>query len=173
MPTMLDDAVLFANKAHFGQRWNGTHLPNFAHCVDVMNLVSLVEPRNETVLAAAVLHETLEKTKTTPQEIALLFGGDVLRIVLTLSNLDAQTGSARSDLARKRLAEAPADVQTVKLADLISTTPKALMADRNAAITYLADKAALLSLMNKGNGTLHNQAAQLLNSSKTQLGIAA
>ena len=173
MATSLDDAVLFATKAHFGQRWHGTNLPYVAHCVDVAMIVRNSAKHHDNVLVAAVLHDTLEKTRTTPQEIAMLFGKDVLRIVLTLTNLDGNKDTPRSDLARKRLADAPADVQTIKLADLISTTPRILEGERKAAQVYLQDKAALLRILGRGNSTLLNQASELLQVGKSRFGIAA
>lgn len=60
----------------------------------------------------------------------------------------------RDMLACERLSNAPAWIQTIKVADLISNTSSIVQHDPKFAVTYLAEKRQLLSVLKKANPLL-------------------
>lgn len=77
-------AISFANEAHKMQLRKGTNIPYVVHPIQVMNLVSVCEG-TEDMKIAALLHDTLEDTSVSSNEILNLFGQEVLSIILDLT----------------------------------------------------------------------------------------
>ena len=69
---MIDKAITFATKAHEGQFRKGTKLPYIVHPLEVGVIVSRMTQDKE-VIAAAILHDTLEDCK----EVTFSTGGDL------------------------------------------------------------------------------------------------
>ena len=83
-------------------------------------------------------------------------------MVLSLSYLGTGNRATRKRLSCEGLAAASGEVQTIKLADLISNTASIVEHDPDFARVYLKEKAALLRAMAKGNAALWNRAAKLI-----------
>lgn len=77
---LLDRAVAFAAVKHSGQHRKGTNLPYITHVVEAMEIVSRMT-EDEELRAAAVLHDTLEDTDTTKEELVRCFGQRVADLV--------------------------------------------------------------------------------------------
>ena len=77
---MIDEAILFAAKAHQNEirKGNGQHY--IFHPIEVLSLVSLMS-KDDEVLCAAVLHDTVEDTDVTIEEIKETFGSRVTDLV--------------------------------------------------------------------------------------------
>lgn len=58
--TLLDKAIQIAVEAHAGQRRKGRPIPYIAHPMEVMKAIARLGITDESVLAAAVLHDVLE-----------------------------------------------------------------------------------------------------------------
>ncbi len=78
--TLLDDAIRFAVSKHSGVLRKSGSTPYILHPLEVAAIVSTLTDDQE-VLAAAVLHDTVEDTDTTPEEISELFGPRVAALV--------------------------------------------------------------------------------------------
>lgn len=81
-------AIAFAAKAHDGQRRKsgaGGGAPFVTHPLTVALLLSKAGVTDEDVLAAAVLHDTLEDTETTAEALEAEFGQVVTGIVLEVT----------------------------------------------------------------------------------------
>lgn len=78
----------FAAEAHAGQfRKDAKHTPYISHPVKVANILrNEAGITDETVLAAALLHDTVEDCGVDPKVIAARFGDDVARLVLEVTN---------------------------------------------------------------------------------------
>src|SRR5262249_40434039 len=76
-------AAHFAAGKHRSQRRKNTDAdPYINHPIAVANLLAgFAAVRDVPVLQAALLHDTIEDTETTPAEIEQLFGREVLTIV--------------------------------------------------------------------------------------------
>lgn len=158
---MVDRAVVFAANAHAGQRRKYSNEPYLAHCIEVMILVH-DHGGSDQMQAAALLHDTVEDCDTMPEDIADQFDGYVAEMVLSLSDLETGNRATRKRLSCERLAAASAEVQTIKLADLISNSRSIIDRDPDFAKVYLREKVALLRVLDKGDPRLWNMAAKII-----------
>ena len=159
--TDLDHAIAFAATAHTGQRRKYTNEPYVTHCIEVMNIVRTAGGSIE-MQCAAVLHDTIEDTYVSYSDLHIEFGENVAEMVLSLSDMEEGNRATRKRLSCERLAAASGNVQTIKLADLISNTASITEHDPKFAAVYLKEKATLLRAMTKGNVALWNKAAKLI-----------
>jgi (p)ppGpp synthase/HD superfamily hydrolase len=157
--TLVDQAKLFATAAHgaVGQVRKYTGEPYVTHPIRVMNLVSTVI-KDEKVLAAALLHDVIEDTKITKEDIAFAFGIEVADMVVLLSDPPKVEGGpnrkARKAMDRDRLSKASACVQTIKVADMIDNTESIVAHDPKFAKVYLEEKRLLLDVLTKADAKL-------------------
>jgi guanosine-3',5'-bis(diphosphate) 3'-pyrophosphohydrolase len=84
---LFTDAILFAARAHNGQvRKDGT-TPYINHPLEVMHmLVHTAKVADTEILMAAVLHDVVEDTEVTSDEIADRFGLRISKLVLELTD---------------------------------------------------------------------------------------
>ena len=154
-------AELFARAAHgaVGQLRKYTGEPYVTHPIRVMELVRTVLPDEPDALAAALLHDVIEDTEITQNEIYAEFGPDVTEMVVALSDLHIdgiQSRKARKALDRDRLSKASASVQTIKVADMIDNTESIVAHDPKFAKLYLEEKRLLLDVLTKADtGLVH------------------
>ncbi len=80
MGKLLDDAICFAVKAHAGATRKGSGVPYIMHPMEALAIAAGITD-DEEILAAAVLHDTLEDTDTSPMQLNERFGSRVLEIV--------------------------------------------------------------------------------------------
>lgn len=122
----LQQAISFAAERHDTQFRKITNQPYIFHCVEVAEIVSEMT-YDEDVMCAAVLHDTLEDTKTTVDEIDTLFGSRVLELVKSESE-DKKNGQDKASTWRLRKAESleelancnDLDIKKIWLADKLS-----------------------------------------------------
>lgn len=118
---LLNRAYVYAMKAH-GEQKRASGDPYFSHPLEVAAILTDLKLDDATI-AAALLHDTIEDTATTRDEIDQLFGKDIGRLVdgLTkLKKLDLVTKEAKQAENLRKLLLAIADdvrVLLVKLAD--------------------------------------------------------
>lgn len=111
-------AASFAARAHEHQVRKDGRTPYFAHPARVALTISTVFGcGDDTVLAAAFLHDTIEDTKTDYDEIKDEFGPEVAGIVAALTKNMAMEERAREADYERRLAAADWRARLIKLAD--------------------------------------------------------
>ena len=118
---LLNRAYVYAMKAHGNQqRANGD--PYFSHPLEVAAILTEFE-LDDTTIAAALLHDTIEDTETTRTEINQLFGEDIGNLVEGVTKIERlNLVSKRAEQAenlRKLLIAISADIRVllIKLAD--------------------------------------------------------
>ena len=117
---MIDDAMEFATKAHEGQFRKGTRRPYIVHPIEVADIVSTMT-KDEEVICAAVLHDTIEDCSGVTWDILKLrFGGRVADMVAQESEDKSLSWEKRKGATIKRLRNAPLEVQMIGLADKLS-----------------------------------------------------
>lgn len=79
---VFEKALLFATEKHSGQIRKMANTPYILHPVEVASIVGTMTDDRE-ILAAAVLHDTVEDTDTTLEEIRENFGKRVALLVMT------------------------------------------------------------------------------------------
>ena len=78
----------FAIKAHYGQmRKSDKSKPMIVHLMDAANILESYN-FDDNVVAAAYLHDTLEDTDCTQDDILNNFGSDILSLVLGDTEID-------------------------------------------------------------------------------------
>ena len=118
---LLNRAYVFSMKAH-GDQKRASGDPYFSHPVEVAGILTDLRLDAETI-ATAILHDTIEDTVATREEIERLFGARIARLVdgvTKLSKIEAQTESERAaENLRKFLLAMSDDIRVllVKLAD--------------------------------------------------------
>lgn len=156
--TMVERARVFATAAHaaVGQVRKYTFEPYIVHPAEVASIVRSV-PHTDEMVAAAWLHDTVEDTDVTIEDVRAEFGDKVAELVGWLTDVSRPEDgnrAVRKAMDRAHSAAAPAEAQTVKLADLIANTRSIMKHDVAFAKTYLEEKRLLLDVMDKGDATL-------------------
>jgi (p)ppGpp synthase/HD superfamily hydrolase len=161
---LVDKAITFATKAHGDQKRKYTEEPYISHPIAVMEIVKTV-PHTEEMLAAAVLHDVIEDTDQSYDDIYYYFGdivADLVQGLTDVSHPDDGNRQFRKALDRQHLAEQGADVQTIKLADMIHNTSTTKDHDPEFWKIYQKEKIALLEVLTKGSKVLHSKATEMI-----------
>jgi (p)ppGpp synthase/HD superfamily hydrolase len=158
-------AQVYAMAAHaaVGQRRKYSGDPYIVHPAEVAKIVAGVPGATPDMVAAAWLHDVVEDTGCTYTDIHMAFGADIAALVGWLTDVSQpQDGNRahRKAMDRAHTAEAPAEAQTIKLADLISNSRSIVAHDPAFARTYLAEKRLLLAVMTRGDAGLHAEASE-------------
>ena len=160
----LKKAIEFATKAHEGQIRKYTGEPYIVHPLEVSDIVSTVE-HTEEMLMAAVLHDTVEDTDTTIEDIDREFGPIVAQLVDELTDVSKPEDgnrATRKGIDREHSAQASAQGQTIKVADLISNTSSITEHDPDFAKVYMKEKALLLQVLDLADKNLLKKAQKML-----------
>ena len=126
---MLEEATRYATKMHEGQLRKYTHEPYIEHPLDVADLVKeYMDARRcvyddddiMTAMTVAVLHDVVEDTEATMEDIVELFGEEVATGVWFLTKCPDYVGNraTRKKICEDRLASAPEIVKIIKSFDL-------------------------------------------------------
>lgn len=140
----------FAEKAHLGQFRKYTREPYVVHCINVAEAVA-VYTGDQDVIDAAYLHDTLEDTDTTLEDIENNFNVEVADIVLSLT--DTYTKDAYPNLNREerklleahRLSKMCNNAMLIKYFDIMDNSSTIFKYDPKFARTYLKEKQFILS----------------------------
>jgi len=156
---------LFATAAHaaVGQIRKYTLDPYMVHPIEVAHIVRTV-PCTDAMIAAAYLHDVLEDTRVTEAELRDAFGDEITNLVLWLTDVSKPSDGVRAvrkRIDREHTAKAPAEAQTVKVADLISNSRSITKYDPEFAKVYLQEKLLLLEVLTKADATLRQQAYKI------------
>lgn len=122
---LLDRAIVFAVRAHAGTERRGKGYPYVVHPLEAVGIVATMTADQE-LLAAAALHDTVEDTDVTLEQIRAEFGERVASLVADESDdLSSDVSKENSWHARKqaaidRLSRASRDAKIVALGDKLS-----------------------------------------------------
>ncbi len=115
-------AASFAAKKHSTQKRKGADgEPYINHPLEVANLLANVgKIKDYDILIAAILHDTIEDTETTSDEITELFGAKVCEMVLEVTD---DKSLPKAERKQKQIEHAPhlsVGAKQIKLGDKIS-----------------------------------------------------
>jgi (p)ppGpp synthase/HD superfamily hydrolase len=158
-------AQVYAMAAHaaVGQKRKYTGEPYIVHPAEVAKIVASVPGSTPDMVAAAWLHDVVEDTGCTLTDIHMAFGIDIAYLVGCLTDVSKPEDgnrTVRKAIDRAHSAEAPAEAQTIKLADLISNSKSIMQYDPGFAKNYLEEKRLLLEVLTKGDRGLHAEASK-------------
>lgn len=114
-------ALVFAADKHQTQRRkNAAASPYINHPIAVASVLATeVAVVDEVTILAAVLHDTIEDTETTPEELGRLFGADVLAVVAEVTDDKTFPKEVRKQLQIAHAAGASPKAKLLKIADKI------------------------------------------------------
>ena len=122
---LLDRAIIFAVKAHAGTERRGKGYPYIVHPLEAVEIVATMTADQE-LLAAAALHDTVEDTDVTVEQIRADFGERIALLVADESDempagvSEEDSWHSRKQAAIDRLTRASHDAKMVALGDKLS-----------------------------------------------------
>ena len=123
--TLLDRAIEFAVRAHHNTERRGKGFPYIVHPLEAVAIVATITPDQE-LLAAAALHDVVEDTQFTFEDLRREFGDRIARLVELESDKfveglsESDSWRDRKQAAIDRLAAAPRDAKIVAMGDKLS-----------------------------------------------------
>jgi guanosine-3',5'-bis(diphosphate) 3'-pyrophosphohydrolase len=182
MDKVLEEVKNFTDRAHGEQMRKYSADRYIVHPVRVMELCRKYTD-DISILAAALLHDVLEDTPVSRQEIKTFLSGvmssaqtaKTLKLVEELTdefikakypNLNRRR---RKDKEVERLANTSADAQTIKYADIIDNSREIVPHDPSFARVFLRECEALIRNMDKGNPELYAMAQETLRKASEEL----
>ena len=150
--SLLDRAIIYAVRAHAGTERRGKGFPYIVHPMEAMAIVATLTADQE-LLAAAALHDVVEDTALTVEDIRAEFGDRVAELVEAESDKfvegvsESDSWRTRKQAAIDRLAEAPLEVKMIAMGDKLSNMRAiardyALQGDRLWNLFHVKDRAS-------------------------------
>jgi guanosine-3',5'-bis(diphosphate) 3'-pyrophosphohydrolase len=113
-------AVAFAAEKHRTQRRKDVETPYINHPIQLAYILVQADIEDPITLAAAFLHDTVEDTQTTFDEIEIVSGHEIARIVAECSDDKKLTKLERKQAQIDHAAKLSHRAKLVKLADKIA-----------------------------------------------------
>jgi len=164
-----------AKHAEINQTIPGTNLPYVVHLSNVAMEILIAakhsaEFKLDFALKVALLHDTLEDTNTTLEEISQDFGDDIALAVLALTKNDHLPKTDKMSDSIQRIKKLQKEVWAVKLADRITNLqlPPAHW-ETAKKIAYREEAIFLLQELEGGNGYLENRLKDKIESYKVYI----
>ena len=175
MDAIIEKVKVFADQAHGDQRRKYSNERYIFHPLRVME-----NCRNYTddmaVLAAALLHDVLEDTKVTREEMdnflreimPEVMAARTLDLVIELTdvytkkNYPGLNRRARKMREADRLAKISGDAQTIKYADIIDNVTNIFVNDPDFAVVFIQEGRYALRKMEKGDVELFDKANKMI-----------
>ena len=119
--TLFDEAAKFAIEAHRGTERRGKSYPYIIHPMEAVSIVATIT-NDQEILAAAILHDTVEDTDVTLEQIREHFGDRVAKLVQHETGPDSHDLSWRERKAIQvsQLANAPLESKVMAIGDKLS-----------------------------------------------------
>lgn len=158
---MYQRALQFATNAHGDQVRKYTGVPYIEHPIAVAELIKGLPGHTEEMVAAALLHDVVEDTDATIQDICDEFGtvvGMYVEYLTDISKPEDGNRKRRKELDAFHYARGPAEAQTIKVADLIDNTADIYKHDPRFWEVYKHEKWFSLNLLIDADPILWNRA---------------
>ena len=136
--SLMDRAIIFATRAHSDTYRKGTNIPYIVHPIEAAAIVSTITA-DQDMIAAAVLHDVVEDTDATVEEIRFFFNDHIARLV------EAESEDKRKDLP-------PQETWMVRKMETLEFLKT--QADREAKILALADKLSNIRAIHRDQNTV-------------------
>lgn len=119
MEKLIEKALTFAKEKHKFQKRKGTNLPYFVHIEAVYNLLQKSGADIDTIIVG-ILHDTLEDTDTSINELVDNFGVEIAYMVDTLSERKSISYKERKHMQNLRIKNSTHKIKLVKCADCVA-----------------------------------------------------
>ena len=147
-------AAALAVRAHEGQKRKYNSLPYITHPARVAGRVGILPGATEEMVAAAYLHDVLEDTTVTREEIEEATNAQVGYYVDCMTNKSKGTGLPRAErkaLDRKHLSEVPAEIKLIKAIDRIDNLLEMSGAPADFKKSYAEESLLLADVLGTGS----------------------
>ena len=157
--------------AHRNQPRKHENAPYIVHPIRVAHTVAEYTD-DANVIAAAMMHDVLEDTDVTAEEMRRVFGDAITDLVLEVTDVSRPSDgkrAVRKERDREHLARSSAGGATIKLADLSDNCIGIAENDKGFAPVYLREADAILSVLKHGNKRLWESAQSTLEYAREKL----
>lgn len=117
---MLKEGIIkayeYAQEKHVGKMRKFSDLPYFSHPKAVARIIEELTA-NEQLVIVALLHDVVEDTDTTVEEIKELFGVKIASLVKELTSRELKHDESKTTYLCDKMIKMTSDALTVKLAD--------------------------------------------------------
>ncbi|MGK9084975.1 HD domain-containing protein [Brucella intermedia] len=165
--------MAFATAAHsaIGQTRKYTGNPYIVHPRAVVQILRDHGINDLCVIGAAWVHDVVEDTQVTIEQIETTLGPRIGHMVRDLTNVPLEFGNrkARYEENLRRLSLACPDSQNIKLADLIDNTRSIVKHDPKFAPKYLEEKSDTIDVLTRAKPLLIETARKTLQDGWDQL----
>lgn len=168
-----NSARIFATAAHSSikQVRKYTGEPYIVHPTQVVEILREYT-QDPAILAAAWMHDVIEDTGVTDQDILHEFGDEITELVLAVTDVSQPSDGNREQRKLKDLNHlklAPSKAKMIKLADIISNITSIAEHDPNFAKIYFKEKRAQLQVLTNSNELLYNRCLMLVEQLESNL----
>ena len=151
MTNMIERAAALATARHDGQwRKGAVKLPYVSHCQEVAQIVS-DHGGTEAAICAAWLHDAVEDTQTTPDELRALFGAEVADLVAEVTDDPKLNKTAQRAAQIASAAHKSPEAAMIKAADQTSNMRSIVTSDpfwpRAKALDYIRKAEAVVNAL--------------------------
>lgn len=140
--SLLLEAFVFARNKHYGQVRRGGQVPYITHPVHVSRILSQFRgiPNRTELLAAAMLHDVLEDTDTTEQELRTRFPALTVSWVLEVTSDSREIRRVgKFEYIKKKMCQYSNNALLLKLGDRldnVSDLPSSMMVEDTLKTLY-------------------------------------
>lgn len=175
---LLLKALRYASQKHSDQRRKNVKAsPYINHPIQVAQILwDVAGVRDPSLLVAAILHDTIEDTDATPDEIRAEFGEEILALVLEVTDDKSLPKQTRKQLQVEHAPHKSHNAKLLKIADKISNVadiirwpPKDWSLERRQEYLLWTEK--VVAGLRGVNEKLERQYDDLLTQGKQSLGI--
>ena len=150
--SLMDRAIVFATRAHSGTYRKGTKIPYIVHPIEAAAIVSTMTD-DPDMIAAAVLHDVVEDTDATLEEIRFFFNERIADLV------EAESEDKRKDLP-------PQETWMIRKMETLEFLRNE--ADRDAKILALADKLSNMRAIHRDQKTIGDKLWERFNEKRKE-----
>ena len=168
MSRLFNDAYIYASEKHKNQtRKDGT--PYINHPISVAQLVEKYfkdNPKLDKYIITAYLHDTLEDTDATYEEISNKFGEEIANYVQSLTNNNTlKTKMGKTNYLCYKMVNMNEDVLNIKLCDRLANIYDLIHADNSFQEKYIIETLTILHYLinNKTITPIQNQIIKDIN----------
>lgn len=169
LQTPYQKAIKFAGEKHENQKLPGSQSSYLVHLSNVAMETMVAAQHTDNfdhifAVQVALLHDVLEDTSTTYDELQTVFGTKIADGVLALSKDETLKAEARIPDSLSRIKRQPTEVWAVKLADRITNMQEPPEHwDKNKRMAYLKMAGIILFELKDGNAYLQKRLEQKIN----------
>lgn len=168
-------AINFAAQKHAGQTITGTDIPYLVHVCNVAMEVLIANQHTPAfniseAVQVALLHDTIEDTNTSYEELSQAFSESIATAVQALTKNEDLPKAEQMPDSLSRIKVLPKEIWAVKLADRITNLqkpPELWNASKKSA--YLDEAVSIVTYLEGGNAYLENRIRSLIQLYKSYL----